>query len=59
VAIAGAVDDNKQYIAYDASIAGNTFVTVTIGITLGATDVVRVYATLATLSFQLFGVELT
>jgi len=59
VAVAGAADDNKQYLFYDSAIAGNAVTTVTIGITLGATDVVRVYATLATLTFSLFGVELT
>jgi hypothetical protein len=59
VAVAGAVDNAKQYLFYDTAIAANTTVTVTIGITLGAADVVRVYATLATLSFNLFGVELT
>lgn len=59
VAVAGAVDDAKQYLFYDAAIAANSTVTITIGMTLGATDVVRVYATLATLSFNLFGVELT
>ena len=59
VAIAGAADDNKQYVAYDAAIAGNEVKTFTIGMTLAATDVVRVYATLATLSFVLFGSELT
>ncbi len=58
VAVAGAVDATKQYIAYDAAIAGNTTVSFTIGITLGAADVVRVYATLATLSFNLFGVTI-
>ena len=59
VAIAGAADDVKQYIYYDIPIAGNDSFAATFGITLGATDVVRVYATLATLSFNLFGVELT
>jgi hypothetical protein len=59
IAVAGAADDNKQYIFYDNAISGNMAVTLTIGITLGAADVVRVYATLATLSFNLFGVELT
>ena len=59
VAVAGAVDDNKQYIAYDAEIGGNDTYTLTIGITLATTDVVRVYATLATLSFNGFGTEIT
>jgi ribosomal protein S2 len=57
VAVAGAVDDNKQYLYYDISIPGNDTFIATIGITLAATDVVRVYATLATLSFNLFGTE--
>lgn len=59
VAVAGAALDNKQYIAYDAPIAGNDSITLTLGITLATTDKVRVYATLATLSFNGFGVELT
>jgi hypothetical protein len=59
VAVAGAANDDKQYIAYDVPIAGNDVAVISIGFTLGATDVVRVYATLATLSFNGFGVELT
>lgn len=59
VAVAGVADDPKQYIAYDVEIEGNGIVPVTIGATLGAADVVRVFATLATLSFNLFGAELT
>lgn len=59
VAIAGAVDDPKQYIAYDVPIAGNDTVFLTIGLSLATTDVVRCYAGLANLSFSLFGVEIT
>jgi hypothetical protein len=59
VAVAGLADTNKQYIAYDVPIAGVETKTFTLGIALGAADVVRVYATLATLSFNIFGVELT
>lgn len=59
VAIAGAADANQQYIAYDVPIAGNETISLTIGVTLAATDKVRVYATLATLSFNIFGVEKT
>jgi hypothetical protein len=57
VAVAGAADSNEQYIAYDVAIAANETQTLTLGITLGAADVIRVYATLATLSFNIFGVE--
>lgn len=59
VAVAGAANANEQYIAYDVAISGNSAQTLTLGITLAATDVLRVYATLATLSFNIFGVELT
>lgn len=59
VAVAGAVDATSQYLFYDAAIGGNGAVTVVLGVTLAATDVVRVYATLATLSFSFFGVEVT
>jgi hypothetical protein len=57
VAPAGAGDSLEQYLWYDVNIDGNDTFAATIGITLEATDVVRVYATLATLSFNLFGVE--
>lgn len=59
VAIAGAADDNKQYIAYDAPINGNDVVPLLLGLSLGATDVIRVYAGAATLSFNIFGVQVT
>lgn len=59
VAVAGLADTAKQYIAYDVAIAGNTTHTLTLGISLAATDVFRVYNTLATCSFNVFGVEIT
>lgn len=59
VAVAGAADDNKQYLFYDVPIGANESKPFTLGLTLAATDVVRAYATLATLSFNLFGVERT
>lgn len=59
VAVAGAVDATKQYIAYDVPIGANEAKSFTLGVSLAATDVVRVYATLATLSFNVFGVEIT
>ena len=59
VAVAGAVDSNEQYIAYDVAIGANEMKSLTLGLTLAATDVVRVLATLATVSFNIFGVEKT
>ena len=57
IAIAGAANDNKQYIAFDVAIGANETQVVVAGVTLGAADVVRVYATLATLTFNIFGVQ--
>jgi hypothetical protein len=59
VAVGGASDDNKQYIVYDMQILGNDSIFLTLGITLAATDVVRVYASAVDLSFNLFGVEVS
>ena len=57
VAVDGAADGNSQYLYYDQAIdAYSTFVA-TIGITLDAADVVRVYAGNANLSVNIFGVE--
>ena len=59
VAVAGAANNLKQYISSAVSISGNSTVTLTLGITLAATDVVRVYSTLGGLSFNIFGTEIT
>ena len=59
IAVAGAADSNEQYIYYDIAIPGNDTFAATLGITLETTDVVRVYATLATLSFNIVGIEET
>ena len=55
----GAANDNAQYLYFDTPIAGNDTFSATLGVTLDAADVLRVYATLATLTFQIFGVEVT
>ena len=59
VAVAGAGDTAKQYLAFDVPIAGNEAKAWTIGATLATTDVLRVYNTLATVSFNVFGTEIT
>lgn len=56
---AGAAISNEHYLYYDVTIAGNDTFIATIGITLATTDVVSVYATLATLSFNIFGQEIS
>lgn len=56
---AGAAISNEHYLGYDVEILGNEVYTFTIGATLATTDVLSVYATLATLSFNAFGQEIT
>jgi hypothetical protein len=48
----------KHYIAYDRTIAGNATETHTIGVTMDAADIVTIYASSATMSFNAFGVEI-
>jgi hypothetical protein len=49
---------DKDYIYYNVPIGpGDTFVA-TVGMTLGANDVVRIYSSTADLSFNLFGSEI-
>jgi len=55
---AGATLANVHYIAYDTAIPSNDSIALTLGITLGNTDVVTVYANSATLSFSVFGSEI-
>ena len=58
ISVNGDADDPKQYIAYDTAIVLRDIVDFTIGATLSEGDVVRVYATNATLSFNVFGEEI-
>jgi glucose-6-phosphate dehydrogenase assembly protein OpcA len=56
---AGASIATSQYIAYDAALPANDTATLTLGVTLAATDVVSVYAGSANVAFSAFGVEIT
>ena len=56
---AGAALATLHYLFYDVALPGNDTFIATIGVTLATTDVVTVYATLATVSFTLFGEETT
>jgi hypothetical protein len=55
----GATIANEHYIAYDIVVAASDSTTLTLGITLAATDVITVYASTANLSFNAFGSEIT
>ncbi len=58
VRVAGAALSASQYIAYDVSLPANATDTLTLGLTLNATDVITVYASTATMSFAAFGSEI-
>jgi hypothetical protein len=49
----------KQYVAYDSAITANNTTMITIGITLNASDVIKVYASSATMSFSAYGSEIS
>lgn len=56
---AGATIANQHYIAYDVTVGASDSTTLTLGITLAATDVITVYASTANLSFNVFGSEIS
>lgn len=55
---AGATISNEHYIAYDVTVGASDSTTITLGITLAATDVITVYASTTDLSFSAFGSEI-
>ena len=48
---------NVHYIVYDNTIQGNDSVFLTIGASLAATDVITVYSSSASLTFNAYGTE--
>ena len=56
---AGATLANQHYIAFDVSAAASDSITLTLGITLGATDVITVRSSSDLLTFSAFGSEIT
>ena len=58
VAVNGSATANQDYLVYDATINGNSTTSFTLGITVDATDKIRVFASTADLSFSAFGSEI-
>jgi len=56
---AGATLATQHYIAYDSKVAGNDTNFVTVGLTLGAGDVVTVYVSTQGVVFSLYGTEIS
>jgi glucose-6-phosphate dehydrogenase assembly protein OpcA len=49
---------NQHYIAYDVTVGANDTTTLTLGLTLATTDVITVYASSASMSFNAYGSEI-
>jgi len=58
VRVAGATLAASQYVAYDVTVGASDSTALTLGITMGATDVLTIYGSTATLSFTAFGSEI-
>jgi hypothetical protein len=54
----GASLSGEHYIAYDAPIGTNSFISLTLGLTIDASDVVTIYASTADMSFNAYGSEI-
>lgn len=59
VRVAGATLANSQYVAYDITVGASDSTALTLGLTLGAADVITVYASTANLTFTAFGSEIS
>ena len=58
VRIAAANLTAAQYIAYDVTVGASDSTVLTMGITLGATDLLTYYASTTTVSFTAYGSEI-
>jgi glucose-6-phosphate dehydrogenase assembly protein OpcA len=59
VRVNGATLANSQYVAYDVTVGASDSTALTLGITMGAADVLTVYASTANLTFTAFGSEIS
>jgi hypothetical protein len=59
VSPAGAATANANYLVFDSTLVPKETVAFTLGITLNATDELRVYASTADFSFNAFGSEIS
>jgi len=58
VAVANAASATSQYIVNNNNLVTNDTLFLTLGVTLAATDTVRVTANIANVAFQLYGSEI-
>jgi hypothetical protein len=55
----GATLANQHYLVYDADLAANDTIILTIGVTMDATDVLEAYASSGDLTFHAYGSEIS
>jgi hypothetical protein len=55
----GGTQTDAMYCAYDVPVAANDSTTLTLGLTLDATDVITVYCSSADMSINIFGTEIS
>lgn len=58
-AAGGAADATNQYLFYDQALDARSTFIATIGVTLATTDKLRAYVSAATVSINVFGVEVS
>lgn len=56
---AGAAIALHHYIAYNVTVGASDTTSLTLGITLNATDIITIYSSTTTLTFIAFGTEIT
>jgi len=54
----GATLAPEHYVVYDATIQANTTAAYTLGLTIDASDVITIYSSSATMSFNAYGSEI-
>lgn len=55
----GAAIATQHYLVFDSTVPANDTISLTLGVSIGATDVISVYASSASMSFHAYGVEVT
>lgn len=59
IKVNNAADDDKQLLIFEAPVLAKDTLFITVGVTLGAADVVTVKSSSADVTFQLFGSEIS
>jgi hypothetical protein len=58
ISVNGAATATKDYLYYDVNLLPNNTAAFTLGLSMDATDKIRVYASTANLSFSVYGSEI-